>query len=286
MTDWFADLDTDPTQDIGARSAAKAKADALYTARCDKCGGSGRFRAWSGRDVGPCHACKGVGQRSFATPPFERAKARKVERIADQGEQWLAANPEVAAWLTAASARGFHIASDLASKVRQYGSLTDAQVALVTRFAAQDAERAQRKAAEAKAEKVEAKVVAEAGLERLEATFARALERSVKNPKLRLGTFVFSPAKSTGRNPGAIYVKSKELGDYLGKIVGGRFERHRFTCDEPTAQAVAEAASDPEASALAYGQRFGQCSVCGKELTKGESIDRAIGPVCYAKWFG
>jgi hypothetical protein len=44
-------------------------------------------------------------------------------------------------------------------------------------------------------------------------------------------------------------------------------------------------AADPEQAAVAYGKRFGQCSVCARELTNEDSINRGIGPIC-AERFG
>lgn len=38
-----------------------------------------------------------------------------------------------------------------------------------------------------------------------------------------------------------------------------------------------------EQLAAQYGMRTGRCCICSKELTKQESIDRGIGPVCYGK---
>lgn len=38
-----------------------------------------------------------------------------------------------------------------------------------------------------------------------------------------------------------------------------------------------------EQLAAQYGIRTGRCCICGKELTKQESIDRGIGPICYGR---
>jgi len=43
-------------------------------------------------------------------------------------------------------------------------------------------------------------------------------------------------------------------------------------------------AADPLAAAIAHGKETGQCSCCGKTLTKQESIDLGIGPICRQKW--
>jgi uncharacterized CHY-type Zn-finger protein len=93
----------------------------------------------------------------------------------------------------------------------------------------------------------------------------------------------------SGRNAGSIYVKSIEKDDmgerqYYGKITDGRFFR-AFKCTDEDKKRIIEAASDPEAAAIAYGRREGKCSVCSRTLTNHESIDRGIGPIC-AERFG
>jgi len=100
---------------------------------------------------------------------------------------------------------------------------------------------------------------------------------------VRIGNLVFSVAAANSKNPGCAYVKAD--GTYQGKITAdGRF----YVSPDSRAgiQAEVEAiARDPKAAAIAHGQRTGTCSVCGAELTNGESIARGIGPVC-AERFG
>lgn len=50
-------------------------------------------------------------------------------------------------------------------------------------------------------------------------------------------------------------------------------------------QDILACAADPLNAAIAYGKRYGKCSVCARTLTDPESIDRGIGPVC-AERFG
>ena len=111
--------------------------------------------------------------------------------------------------------------------------------------------------------------------------FASATSHGIKRPKLRLDTFVFSRAPDMGRNAGSIYVT--ESGQYLGKVTEGRFHPVR-ECDGPTRERIIKAASDPHASAKAYGQRTGSCSCCGRELTDPQSIAANIGPICAEKY--
>lgn len=103
---------------------------------------------------------------------------------------------------------------------------------------------------------------------------------------MHLGSFFFSLAPDTGKNPGAIYVKRDgKDGDYLGKAMGGQF-MPVCECSPADAKAIIAIAADPAASATAYGQRTGRCSICSRTLTNKESIGRAVGPICYEKFFG
>ena len=111
--------------------------------------------------------------------------------------------------------------------------------------------------------------------------FASATSQGIKRPNLRLDTFVFARAPDTGRNAGSIYVTEHQT--YLGKVTDGRFYQSR-DCDDPTRDRIVTAASDPHASAKAYGQRTGQCSCCGRELINAESIALSIGPICRNKF--
>lgn len=113
--------------------------------------------------------------------------------------------------------------------------------------------------------------------------FQAARGNGIKSPRLRLGDFVFSRAPDTGRNAGAIYVKSKTSGEYLGKVADGKF-RPALACDAPTTASVIEVAGAPHEAAQAYGRRTGNCSCCNRELTNGESIDLGIGPICRGKF--
>jgi len=111
--------------------------------------------------------------------------------------------------------------------------------------------------------------------------FTSATSQGIKRPKLRLDTFVFARAPDTGRNPGSIYVTENQA--YLGKVTEGRFYAVP-ACDAETSGRIVSAASDPHAAAKAYGQRTGQCSCCGRELTNAESIALSIGPICRDKF--
>lgn len=53
------------------------EAESTYRETCKKCRGQGRFISWTGRVVGQCFACKGVGHKEFKTAPEERAQNRQ-----------------------------------------------------------------------------------------------------------------------------------------------------------------------------------------------------------------
>ena len=112
----------------------------------------------------------------------------------------------------------------------------------------------------------------------IETAFATARAAGIKHPKLRLDRFMFTPAPATGKNPGAVYVVDEQE-KYLGKVHNGRFVPVHLVQPGIAAQVVA-AANDPHAAAVAYGKRFGRCSVCARTLTNAESIDLGIGPIC------
>jgi hypothetical protein len=121
-------------------------------------------------------------------------------------------------------------------------------------------------------------------VEAIEVAFNNAKQAGVKRPKLRLDTFVFSPAAETSANAGAIYIKNKEDGLYLGKVMGGRLFTSR-ECTTEAAERIVAVSSDPAQAAIAYGKKFGACSICGRGLTDADSIARGIGPIC-AEYYG
>jgi hypothetical protein len=111
--------------------------------------------------------------------------------------------------------------------------------------------------------------------------FERAHKAGLKRPKVRFQSIEFSRAPDTGKNPGAIYVKSGE--EYLGKVLSGRFYPVK-ACDEARRAEIVTIAADPGAAAKAHGLKVGWCSCCGRELTDPNSIALGIGPICAEKY--
>lgn len=296
-TDMWADLEGDFATEAQKTPVAKAqaKADAMHaehledfgvlapvthTSTCSKCRGSGRFRSYSGRDCGACFVCKGEGTLTHKTSPEARAKARDraATKKVNTAAEWAAANPTVHAWIVAKGPK-FRFAAEMGAAVVKYGHLTDAQLATCVRLMAADAERDAKFAADRAARTASAPAV---DVTRIVETMGVAQSNGIKRPILRLADFKFSVAPATGRNGGALYVKTAG-GDYLGKIADGKFSRAFGVAVEVEAEIV-QVASDPEQAAVAYGKKFGSCGCCGRELSDPVSVERGIGPICAEKF--
>lgn len=82
-----------------------------------------------------------------------------------------------------------------------------------------------------------------------------------------------------GPNVGCLYVKAD--GAYMGKITLTGDFRPAYGIDAASAiEALKAAQEDPTAAAIAFGRETGNCSCCGRELTKADSIALGIGPIC------
>lgn len=262
------------------RPAASAT-DTRPRATCGKCGGSGNVR-W-----GRCFQCNGTGKGKLLDDKSVKARASSAKRRESAAaanvaaaNEWAQANPERMAWLHAATNRGFEFAGSLLIALNKYGSLTENQIAALDRCVVKDSERKAARAVEQAARTV---TVTGAGMDKLIAMFTRALEGGLKRPALAIGEIKLNPAKPTGRNPGAIYVKLN--GIYQGKIADGRFLPLREA--DPTIVArVTAIAADPLAAAVLSGKETGRCSCCSRLLTDANSVAAGIGPICAAKFFG
>ena len=137
-----------------------------------------------------------------------------------------------------------------------------------------------------KAQKAEAPSV---DLSNVVAMFNKAHE-AIKTPKFRYEDLVISRAPDHGVNAGALYIKIE--GEYAGKVKDGKFfanndffKRSGFKLSAQGVRSKLEQISkDPLSSAVAYGKKTGNCSCCGRDLTRHDSIERGIGPICAEKW--
>ena len=102
-------------------------------------------------------------------------------------------------------------------------------------------------------------------------------DESVKTPKIRVGDFVFSKPHPNSVNAGALYIKHH--GEYIGKVTGGYYLPVGNVAED-TVTEIKEICKDSLESAVAYGRRTGNCAVCNRDLTRHDSIDRGIGPIC------
>ena len=108
--------------------------------------------------------------------------------------------------------------------------------------------------------------------------------KKVQFPKVRVGDLVFSKASESSKNAGGIYVfeyrctnKSEKV--YIGIVLGGYYLPYNSPSAE-TIKLIQEVCKSPLDSAIAYGRRTGNCAVCSRDLTRHDSIDRGIGPIC------
>lgn len=291
------DLD-DPLQELFTAAAAnptsapKKSPPASYqhTESCPKCHGKGQIYSYaSGRPLGPCFKCKGKGAQTFKTAPAARQQAatRRRTKLEEQTQAWITEHPAEHKWLLETSRRILERGGDWAfpaeiyAKLRQYGSLTDGQLAAVQKYVARDGER--QVANVARAEQAP-----EIAVLKIEEAFAKAA-KSLRAPKLHLDSFTIKHASASGKNPGALYVTDATKTDaegkaeYLGKIVGGKFLAVR-SCGAERQAAVVAAAADPQAATIRYGRLTGCCGCCGRKLENAESVARGIGPICAEKY--
>lgn len=128
--------------------------------------------------------------------------------------------------------------------------------------------------------KTEAQTVDLSSIKRM---FDNAAASGLKRLAYRANGLIISPAASSGRNPGALYVKTEKSGDYQGKVFENTFHP-TFSCTDATKEALNEIAKNPGEAARLYGRNTGRCACCGKELTNAVSIEMGIGPICAGKW--
>jgi hypothetical protein len=297
MTDFFSDISEDPT--FGGEQTADAQPkktppaayvaaqQAGYFDKCGKCRGTGHT-PW-----GACFRCQGKGGKTFKTSPEQRAQSRTAAatRTATREQEAIEAfksqNQAAYEWLVATAPR-WDLAASLLAGLNRYGSLTEKQMAIVTKGIERDAARAAERATRV----TEAPAVDTAGIDRLKLAFdkarsyaaAKAPGLAIRNPKITIGGMTISPAKADSKNPGALYVK--QAGNYLGKISDGKFMAVR-ECSESQRQQVLKFVANPAEAAKVYGQETGICCVCNATL-KSKWRLRGIGPICAEKmgWAG
>lgn len=116
---------------------------------------------------------------------------------------------------------------------------------------------------------------------RIELLLQTALMAGLKRPAFRAKGLVFTLAKASSVNAGAVYVKRSDL--YVGKIMGGKFMPVKDT-PKGTGEAIQKIAADPRGAAIDHGRETGHCACCGRTLTDPASIALGIGPICAENW--
>lgn len=299
MTDFNDSLDALFAGDTGPVRTSPVRApvdftpavERSHTEPCGKCGGNGKFIGYTGRVVGNCFTCKGTGKMTFKnsadTREANRAKvaARKANRQAEDLQTWATNNPAEFAWLESTAPR-WALAASLLDAVKQYGDLTEKQLAVVHNGMARDAARAEARANVPAPSTID--------ISKLTAAFSVAVERATRPGQM--GTFVkpirlladngvslkFAPGSPGSQWEGQMFVKTED-GKKLGSIKDGKFSR-KFDCTEVEAAAVLDCAQDPEKTVVAYAKAYSKCGVCGRGLLNDESIARAMGPICAARF--
>lgn len=253
-----------------------------FVEKCSKCRGTGRFISYSGRALGPCFACKGKGEKSFATAPTVRAAAREraAAQPANRWDAFKAAHPAEAAFLEtktndARCPEGYReILTSFVGAIRKYGELTGKQMAVVQRGVEREEEFRAKRAAGAQQQQER---VAGIDVVNLADCFQRAHEAGLKRFTLRFADAHFQVDRN---DPTLIWVSQGGYGTAkYGRIQGGVFKPGRDATAE-VLERIATISKDPMAAAAAFAQITSSCSVCGRHLENQDSVDAGIGPVC------
>lgn len=160
-----------------------------------------------------------------------------------------------------------NFAAGLLTQYGQRGELSDRQYDAAERMLCKVAATQQHKQAESRS--IDAS--------RIETLLQTAIMAGLKKPAFRASGLVFTLAKATSVNAGAVYVKRDGL--YCGKIMDGTFHPVKDT-PKGTGDAIARIAADPRGAAIEHGRATGNCACCGRKLTDPASVQLGIGPIC------
>jgi hypothetical protein len=246
---------------------------------CEHCNGTGNWVGGRNRNgERKCFACKGSGY--FKTSAFDRKKARaqrtasKARKLTEAQEAFEEMYPDLIRTLRSYVAWN-DFAGSLVGQFEERGSLSDKQVASATAMIA--------KTNASRAARDEAHGNVEVELTAIRIMFERVHNAGYRKPVYRADGITITRAPDHGRNAGALYVKTED-GDYAGKIVNNSF-RPTPSADDDLKAALLKVAADPQAAAVDYGRRSGQCACCGRPLTNALSVELGIGPICRDNWF-
>lgn len=257
---------------------------------CESCGGTGFWRGGKNRHGNSkCNTCHGKG--FLVTSPEARAKARDYARKSKQSKIAAAQEANLAhgdgflhQWLKEVSSWN-NFAASLIEQHNEGKTWSDKQVEACRNMYRKWKER-NIADQEAKAKREAAAPVVD--LARIRAMFDTVMSHGYKRPMYRADGLRIKPGKG-----GALYVLNEnrteyghfgEQPGYEGKIT----EDNKFfsvkKADPETAVKLTAIAKDPLGAAVRYGRATGRCACCGRELTKHESIERGVGPICAERW--
>lgn len=277
----FSDLDFLP--EPGQPGVKKVKKD-RPTFPCQSCAGTGNYlNVRVHQEKEHCFSCGGRG--FFYTSEADRhkksanRKQRKQNALETAQAAMLEQHPDLRDVLAAIA--WSNMGQSFNEQFNTKGTLSDRQVDVARSILAKSIERDRERNEKREAERAARTV--EVDLSPIHKMFESARSKGLNKMAYRAASVKMTPAKATGNNPGAIYVKRINDGQYLGKVIDGKFLSVR-ECTQADRDAVLEIARDPFEAARLYGQRTGSCSCCGRELTNKASIDLGIGPICASKW--
>lgn len=265
-----------PMNEIAQQRFVAAPAGVGYTEACKKCNGTGQFRSYYGRSLGACFACKGVGKFEFKTSPQQRARATEQRHAREERKQqeimsaFATEHPAAYEWMVAQAPR-FEFAASMLQALQKWGTLTDGQLAAVTRCV----EREQARNAERAAAKAEAAKTGPAMLDSLHSVMQ-------KHAKFYAGDLTLSRR----REDQLVWIKHANAEKVIGKIDGGAltlWNRPGVDMDQ-VKEMLNEFEGAPLQAAMKYGKLSGRCCSCGRELTNDGSIEAGIGPICAEKF--
>ena len=277
-----------------AFQAGETKLDAQLF-ECEQCKGEGtKLIGYVNLRHVECFYCNGTGKRKTSSEHRAKLKAtRKAneqKRAAEKSakfEQWLATTTveqrAAIKWLRDQVAYStFYGRSDFArsmiERVDARDILTENMINAVTSMHSKAMHQSAKREADKQSEMV-AGAVSDKFAD-LFAAFAKA-HQEIQRPVFRVEHIKVTRAPDHGTNAGCLYVKSTD-GDYLGKITpSGQF---KGKATEEQRQSIDALAANPYDAVIKYGRDKGQCGCCGKELTKKQSIEDGIGPICKDKW--
>ncbi len=231
---------------------------------------------------------------TFKTSSTHREQQRQArqDRVArtqaDNLETFKANFPAEHEWLVATAPR-WSLAADFLAKIEKYGDLSEAQMGVITRGMARDAERAAARSTPRPTLAVDVRKIEEA-FATAKQNAARPGQRGIMIKPLRMtsteatGKFTIRvrPGSEGSQWEGMLFVKAED-GRKLGSIKNGQFTKNR-ECTDAEAAAVIECCNDPQGSVLAYAKAYSACGICGRGLLNDVSIARGIGPICAARF--